>query len=156
MNRIVAVALAVMMTLIAVPAFAQAPGGAFTPDMLAALEKEKELTQADIDGYIKTMPEIGKAMGTLSPADQQNPEAVKNAMEGVAKASGLTEIRFAYISAKVGYGMMLASGVDAKAMGMDNVPKAITPTEAEVALVKKNLDKLQQASMSMMTSMQPK
>ena len=129
-------------TLGAALAQAQTPGGAaIPPEMLEALAKEKPMAQADIDGYIKAMPVMVKAM-----TDQ-------NAAAEMFKAAGMTEVRFSYVAAKVGLGMALASGATPEQMQMDQIPEIIRPSKADIDLVKKNMDALQKAAADMAKAM---
>lgn len=137
-------ALAFTLALSSTLALAQAPptAAALPADIAAAMEKEKPLAQADIDAYLKILPKMG--------AVAQDPAAVAKLYEG----AGLSEVRFSYISAKVGLGMALAAGATAQQLNMEQMPEVLRPTDEEVALVKKNLSALQKAAMEMATSMQ--
>lgn len=119
-----------------------APMGALPPEMVTALEKEKPLAQADIDAYLKVLPKMGQVAADPTAAAKLYQDA------------GMTEIRFSYVAAKVGLGMALASGATPQQLNLDQMPAVLKPSDAEVELVKKNLDKLQKAAMEMATSVQ--
>lgn len=123
-------------------ALAQMPIGTLPPEMAEALAKEKPLAQADIDVYLKILPQMGSVM--------QDAAAVVKLYEG----AGLGEVRFNYIAAKVGLGMALAAGATPQQLNLDQMPEVLRPTDAEVALVKKNQTELQKASREMTTKMQ--
>lgn len=139
-------ALALSLALASTLALAQmSPMGAALPqEMASALEKEKPLSQADIDAYVKLLPKMGVAA--------TDPAALAKLYEG----AGLSEVRFTYISSKVGLGMALAAGATADQLNLNQMPEVLRPTDEEVALVKKNLSELQKAAMEMATSMQQK
>ncbi len=124
-------------------AIAQAPAaGTIPPEALAALQKEKPLAQADVDSYVKIMPQMAKVMS--------DPAAIAKLYEG----AGLSEVRFSLISAKIGLGMALASGATAEQINLNQIPEVLRPSATEIDLVKKNLDKLQKAAMEMAAAMQ--
>jgi|GEM_PF-2177710 len=136
-------ALALGLALTPVLALAQAPAaGTLPPEVAAALAKEKPLTQADIDAYLKILPQLGAVA-------QDNSAVAK-----LYQDAGFTELRFNYAVGKIGLGMALAAGATNEQMGMEQIPEVLRPSDAEVALVKKNIDKLQAAAMEMAISMQ--
>jgi hypothetical protein len=94
------------------------------------LDAEPPLGQSDIDAYIKIMPEMTKLLSDPQSA------------EHLAASLNLSQIRFSYIVAKVPLTMALASGADPKALGLDSLPKALHPSDKELALVKDNLEAL--------------
>jgi len=134
--------LALGLALTSTLASAQMPMAEMPADMVAALEKEKPLTQADIDAYLKVLPKMGSVMN--------NPDG----MGSLAKEAGFSDVRFSYVSGRVGFAMSQAAGATAQQMDLSQVPQALRPTDAEIELVKKNLDALQKASMEMFTNMQ--
>lgn len=145
MIRKIVLTWAVALGLALTPALAQAqtePAGTLPPEVAASLAKEKPLAQADIDAYLKVLPKMGDVA--------KDPSAVAKLYED----AGFTEIRFSYVAGKIGLGMALASGATPEQMNMDQIPEVLRPSDAEVELVKKNLDKLQAAAMEMATSMQ--
>jgi len=126
-------ALIVMFT--AVPASAQ-PGGAdeITPEIIEALKKEPPLTQADIDTFIKIMPEMSQA-AAKDPA-----VAVK-----IYQEAGLTENRFGLIFSRVTLGLLIASGIPRETLlsGQD-VPEVLMPGDSELDLISRNMEALGQ------------
>ena len=101
--------------------------------MLEAFKKEAPLTQKDVEIFIKMMPELSKVA---------NDEAK---VLGIIKKHGLTEMRGAYVSAKMGVAFMALSqgGEEAVEAMMAQVPEQIRPTKSELELVKKNQDAIQ-------------
>ena len=118
------------------------PAGAIPPEVEAAMKKEPPLAQADIDAYLKIMPQLGPVVS--------DPAAIAKLYEG----AGLTEIRFGYLSTKIGLGLALAQGATAEQLGIANLPAVLKPSEAEIALVKTNAAKLMEASMAMAATLQ--
>ncbi|MDR3038435.1 MAG: hypothetical protein LBV21_03965 [Candidatus Adiutrix sp.] len=119
------------------PAAAQMPPmGQLPPEMLELLKKEPPLAQADVDNYLKIMPQL---IQVKDPA----------ALPKLYADSGLTEIRLGLITAKINLGLALASGVTAQQINLDQVPEPMRPTDQEVELVKKNQAKIQAATMQM-------
>lgn len=137
--------LALTLALMSTLALAQAPPMAnveLPPEMAAALAKEKALTQADIDAYIKVLPKTS--------AVAQDPAAVAK----LYQEAGLNETRLTYVASKIGLGMALAAGATPEQINLNQMPEVLRPTDAEVALVKKNIQNLQNATMEMLTNMQ--
>ena len=99
-----------------------------------SLAEEPPLSQADIDAYIKIMPEMSRLMGDPQSAGQ------------LAAGLNLSQIRFSYIIIKVPLAMALASGVDPKLLGLDSLPQALRPSDQELSLVKDNLEVLLEAA----------
>jgi len=118
--------LVLALTLAAAPAFAQVGEAdeAFTVEELALLAKEPPLSQADIDIFMKIA------------------EVPETESEKAVAESGLSETRMALVLTKVSLGMMIASGVPSEMILTDEVPKVLQPSEAEIELIKNNLDKL--------------
>lgn len=144
-KTLLTLSMALVLAFVATSSFAQMPGaGQIPPEMVEAFAKEKPLTQADVDAYIKMMPELAKAGG--------NPEAATK----VYKDAGLSEIRFSYIMTKVSLGMSLGMGMTAEQLGLGDMPEAILPNKEEIELVKKNQEKVQAALMQMGQAMQQK
>jgi len=98
--------------------------------VIETLDAEPPLGQADVEAYIKIMPEMTKLLS--------DPQSAEN----LAASLNLSQIRFSYIVAKVPLTMALASGADPKALGLDSLPKALHPSDKELALVKDNLEAL--------------
>ena len=121
----------------AASAFAQAPGQQIPPEMAAALEKEGPLTQADVDVYLQFLPQMNKMMA--------DPASVTD----FYSKAGLSEVRFSYLVTKIGLGLALVNGATAEQLSMDQLPKVLHPSEAELDLVRKNNDALQKAAMEM-------
>lgn len=125
-----------MMALCAAPVLmAQMP--ATEAEAIAAFEKEKPLTQKDMDAYIKILSqakEIGSDQDKLIKA---------------YKDAGLTEIRGHFVTAKIGMAMMAAQmGEQAEAM-LAQIPPVLKPSKDESDLVSKNMDKIQKAAEAM-------
>lgn len=138
----ITLALTLGLALSSTMAVAQMPMGEMPPDMIAALGKESPLTQADIDAYLKVLPKMGAAMNSAE------------AMAALSTEAGFSDVRFSYVGSKVGFAMSLAAGATAQQMDMSQIPQVLRPTEAEIELVKKNIEPLQKASMEMLTNMQ--
>jgi hypothetical protein len=98
--------------------------------VIETLAEEPPLGQADIDAYIKIMPETNRLLGDPQSA------------EPLAASLNLSQIRFSYIVVKVPLAMALAYGADPKALGLDSLPQALHPSDAELRLVKDNLEAL--------------
>lgn len=127
-----ALALVLSLALLAVSAPAQAQLFADEEEAKQAFAKEKPLTQADIDLFIKMAPRVF---------------ATENPNEGAKffKEAGLTDTRGAYIMTKVSLAMMQIEGESNSANIMAGVPEPMRPTKAEMELVTKNraaLDKV--------------
>jgi hypothetical protein len=119
------------------PALSSAQGDVHSDipqSVIEALAGEPPLGQADVDAYIKIMPEL---TGLLS--DPQGAEQL-------AAGLNLSRIRFSYIVAKVPLAMALASGADPRALGLDSLPRALHPSDLELRLVKDNLEALLKAA----------
>jgi len=76
------------------------------------------------------MPEMTRLLGDPQSA------------EPLAASLNLSQIRFSYIVAKVPLAMAMAAGADAKALGLDSLPKALHPSDQELRLVQDNQEKL--------------
>lgn len=141
-KTILSIALGLLVALTASVAIAQVPGAAqIPPEVLEALQKEPPLSQADVDAYLKIMPEMPKAMS--------DPNALVKAYE----AAGLTEVRFSYIVSKIALAQAMNMGAKASDLQLDQLPEVLRPTDADVALVKKNMDALNKAAMEMTQAM---
>jgi hypothetical protein len=127
---------ALLLILTAAPVSAQMPGpDAIPPEMIAALEAEKPLTQADVETYARILP-------AFAEAGRKSPEA---ALKIVADA-GFTEPRMALLFSRVSFALLmggdpaLASGLEAQ-----GIPRVLWPTAGDLALVQKNRAVLEQA-----------
>ena len=121
------------------PALAQESTRApIPPALVSALDHEPPLNQADVDAYIRIIPEIIPELAKLF----HDPQSA----EQLAAGLNLSQIRFYYIMAKVPLTMALASGVDPKNLGLDSLPKALSPSSRELRLVKNNLKALNEAA----------
>ncbi|UQZ89033.1 hypothetical protein C4J81_07400 [Deltaproteobacteria bacterium Smac51] len=142
-RKTLAVALGLMMlTLSANVALAQIPGGAsIPPEVLDALKSEPPLSQADVDAYLKIMPDMPKAMS--------DPSALVKAYE----AAGLSEVRFSYIVSKIALAQAMNMGATAEQLNINQLPDVLRPTDADKELVKKNMDALNKAAMEMTQAM---
>ena len=102
--------------------------------VIESLAEEAPLGQADVDAYIKIMPELTRLLSDPQSAEQ------------LAASLNLSQIRFSYIVAKVPLTMALTSGADPKSLGLDSLPKALHPSDQEMGLVKNNLEALIKAA----------
>lgn len=134
-KKTVAVLLGLMLSLSAASAFAQP--AAFPPEALELFAKEPPVTQADVDLYLKALPEMPKVMA--------NPEGLTQ----LYKDLGLTEARFSFIVAKISLAHSLALGATEEQLGMNNIPEVIRPAESDKALVQQNLDELTRVTKEM-------
>lgn len=142
-KTVTALALAMILVLGASSAFAQLPNfGAIPPEAMKELANEPPMTQADIDIYLKVLPELGKAM--------QDPSAV----EKIQKSSGLSEARLGLVLTKVSLAQAMSLGMTLEQLNAGSLPDAMKPTDADVELVKKNMDKINEAMVQMQQSMQ--
>jgi len=98
--------------------------------VIESLAEEPPLSQADLDAYIKIMPELTRILSDPQSAEQ------------LAVSLNLSPIRFSYIVAKVPLAMALTYGADPKSLGLDSLPKVLYPSDKELRLVKNNLDSL--------------
>jgi hypothetical protein len=141
-HKLLTLLLTLTLAAAAVPALAQAP--AVPPAIADALVKEAPLSQADIDIYLQKMPEAPNFM-------KSQEDMVK-----FAKSTGLTESRYFYVFSKIPLAMSLAAGVPAEALGLNQMPEALRPTEADLALIKTNAEALQKVMMELATAMEAK
>ena len=125
----------------AVSASAQMSGQQIPPEVAAALEKETPLTQADVDVYLQFLPQMNEMMA--------NPAGITD----FYTKAGWSEVRFSYVMTKVGLGLALVNGATAQQLEMDQLPKVLHPSEAELELIRKNNDALQKAAMEMAGSL---
>lgn len=145
-KTIAALAMTLMLTIMtAGAASAQMLGGVGqVPEAaLAEMQKEGPLTQADVDIYIKLLPTMGQAM--TGGAD---------GLKSIHEASGLSEVRLSMVMTKVALSQALASGLTMEQLNAQQIPDVMKPTDAEVELVKKNMDKLNKATMELQSNMQ--
>ena len=115
--------------------------GPIPPEVLAALAKEPPISQADLDAYLKALPQMLKAMTDEAAAAE------------MLKTAGMTDMRFSYVAAKINLAMNLAAGATPEQLGMSQIPDVIKPTQAEQDLVKKNLPALQKGVEEMTKAM---
>ncbi len=143
-HKLLALVLTLALAVVAAPLLAQAPAGGMMvpPEIADALAKEKPLTQADIDIYLKKMPE--------APNYTQSPDALAD----FAKSTGLSESRYFFVFTKIPLALARAAGMPAEAMGIDQLPAVLHPTEADIALVKKNSEALQKVMMDLAAAME--
>lgn len=125
--------------LLAVPARVLAQGesreyGDIPQAVVDSLAKEPPISQADVDAYIKIIPELPKLMSDPQSAD------------GLAAAHQLSQVRFSYIMAKVPLTMAIAAGADPKALGLEELPTLLHPSAEELAVIKANLRALSEAA----------
>jgi len=107
---------------------------AIPPAVIEALGQEPPLGQADVDAYVKIMPELTRLLNDPQSAGP------------LAAGLNLSQLRFSYIMAKVPLTMALASGADPKTLGLDSLPKVLHPSPKELRLVKNNLKILSAAA----------
>jgi hypothetical protein len=118
-------------TYLPVPSSAQEEVHSDIPQaVIETLNEEPPLSQADVDAYIKIMPELTNILSAPHSTEQ------------LAASLNLSQIRFSYIVAKVPLAMALTSGADPKILGLDSLPKALRPSDQELRLVKDNLEAL--------------
>lgn len=128
---VVSLTLALVLALGASASFAQMTDpGQLPPEAIKEMEKEGPLTQADIDAYMKIFPQMATG---VSSAEE---------FEKVVADSGLSQMRLGLVMAKVGLGQALAMGATTEQLNLSSVPEVMRPTDAEVELVKNNMDKL--------------
>ncbi|MDR0882489.1 MAG: hypothetical protein LBP55_08100 [Candidatus Adiutrix sp.] len=141
-KTLLTLALLLALALCPSPAPAQSPlAGAIPPELEAALKKEPPLTQTDIDAYLKILPQLGSVLS--------DPAAIAK----LSESAGLTDVRFNYITAKIGVSQALAQGATAEQIGLSNFPEVLRPSETEITLVKTNIPKLMEAAMAMTANM---
>lgn len=93
---------------------------------------ESGLSQKEIDAYVGFINDVAKAKGERKRIDK------------AVEKTGMTETRLLYIKVKTDIGCMTASGLPAAVFA--EVDARFHPTEEEMALIKKNLQRLQKAS----------
>jgi len=101
---------------------------AVSAEAAAALAKEPPLTQTDVDTYLRIWPKLA-----LMQEDD-------TAVDSLLKDAGWSRYRATYVINKILFAQPLAQGADpllVKALGL---PPSLYPSDADVALVKKNLD----------------
>ena len=126
-----------------IPATAQERVIVIPPAVIKTLDQEPPLSQADIDAYVKIIPELLRLQ-----SDSQSPEQLASKL---ASSLNLSQLRFSYIMVKVPLTMLLASGGDPKSFGMDSraldsLLEALRPSDQELSLVKDNLETLVEAA----------
>lgn len=127
---VVSLTLALVLTLGASASFAQLPNlGQLPPEDLKEFEKEGPLTQADIDAYIIIFPQVASGDKGLSGPEE---------FEKMLTSAGMGPERLALVMPKVG----LAMGVTPEQLNLSSIHKVFHPSDAEVELVKNNIDKL--------------
>lgn len=105
------------------------------PEMLAEFAKEPALTQADLDEYIRLMPQLAKVGG--------DPEA---ALE-ILSQSDLSPNRVGLVGYKIAVSMpaiLLGGQIDPK------LPKELRPSGAELKLIENNIPNLMKSTMGML------
>lgn len=136
MMKTIVAALSLLLMLTAAPASAQTGGGdKITPELVAALEKEPPLSQADIDTFIRIMTELSHVAGR-DPA-----EVIE-----IFNQAGLAENRFSLIYSKMIFGMLMVTGVSRETlMAWPDMSEVLMPGEDEMKLIEANLEALGQA-----------
>ncbi len=140
MKKITASLLGLMMSFIIIDG-AIAQSSVSGANILKLIAAEPPLNQNDIDLAISVMPSVGNLL--LNP----------KAMQEVYQKAGISEARGTMILSKISYGLALASGVTPEKVGLEKIPEILRPTEADVVLIKKNLEPLNQAMIAMQKSM---
>lgn len=131
---VVSLTLALVLALGASASFAQLPNlGQLPPEDLKEFEKEGPLTQADIDAYIIVFPQVASGGKGLSGPEE---------FEKMLTSAGMGPERLALVMPKVGLAMGLAMGVTPEQLNLSSIHKVFHPSDAEVELVKNNIDKL--------------
>ena len=139
-KTVAALALTLILALGASTSFAQMPGmGQIPPEALEELKKEPPLAQADIDAYLKLMPKLMKGVASEDEFNKLLTEV------------GLSQTRFAMATSKISLAQALALGATLDQFNAAQLPDEMKPTDADVALVKKNSDKLNALTMQMQT-----
>lgn len=112
----------------------------FPPEVISQAEREKELTQADIDGFAKMWPSIMASNGNM-PKEEALDLYTKN---------GFTESRGTYVIMKIANARTISAIVKTtndKSMAVKmlqgmKMPLVFIPTDAEIELVQKNAAKI--------------
>ena len=101
---------------------------------LAAMANEPPLTQADIDTFMKMLPKIEEA--------GNSPEAIFKLYQD----NGVSPQRFAMIGSKMTVGLMMAQGVTREqVVASGQFLEFMIPSDAEVAIVKNNMEAILKA-----------
>lgn len=103
-------------------------------EIAAALALEPPLSQADVDIYLKILPELPTIMADPS------------SLSRIVTAHDLSQTRFSYIMAKVPLTLVLIDGTSPEELGLNTLPSVLHPTESEKAVIAQNREKLHQAS----------
>lgn len=146
---VIVLTLALMLTLGATLSFAQMQNfGQISPEAIEELKKEPAMTQADVAAYIKILPDLGKAM-----TDQ-------NVMAAMVKDSGLSEARLGMVMTKVSLAQALTMGMTMEQLNTNlnagQIPEVMKPTDADIALVRNNMEEINAAMLQMQQRMQSK
>lgn len=137
-KTVAALALTLILALGATTSFAQFPDASQIPaEMLAELKKEPPLAQADIDAYLKLMPQLVKGV------------ANEEAFNKLLADAGLSQARFTMATSKISLAQAMAMGVTLDQINAAQLPDEMKPTDADVELVKKNKEKLDAMTMQM-------
>ena len=107
--------------------------------MMEAFSREAPLSQKDVDVYLEAFPLL-----------KQSGEAGRNRVAEVFEKAGLNEVRGIYVVAKISQSYAVLEfekelGAEAAESYRDSLEDAFKPTTDEVALVRKNKDKLDAA-----------
>lgn len=94
------------------------------------------ITQADIDNYIKAVGKITAAAG-----DQAK-------LEAAYKEVGWDGLQGSYMAAKIGTAWTISQAPAQKDTLLSQLPASLQPSQAEIDLVGKSADKIMQAMMS--------
>ncbi|MDR1922288.1 MAG: hypothetical protein LBS31_11190 [Candidatus Adiutrix sp.] len=130
---------AAMLALGAAFAAAQASFDQIPAAVLERMAKEPPLTQADVDAYIKILPDMGKVMADSA------------ALVKLYESVGLTESRFSVVVPKISFALVEAQAGDA--VDYETLPEFLRPSAADVTLVKKNSEAVQKALEAMKKNM---
>lgn len=131
---IASLALALVLALGAPASFAQMSGlEQVPPEDLKEFEKQGPLAQADIDAYLIIFPQVvNMGKGLSSPEE----------FEKTLASAGMGPERLALIMPKIGLALGLAMGATPEQLNLSSINQVFHPSEAEVELVKNNIDKI--------------
>lgn len=96
---------------------------------------QSPITQADVDAYIKAIPQITANMGDEAK------------LLAIYKEAGWDEWRGAYVLSKVGTAYAISMAPDQASMMTGQLPASLKPSQAEIDLVSKAQDKITKAIM---------
>lgn len=104
-------------------------------DAADPFKNQAPITQADVDTYIKVIPQI-----TASAGDEAK-------LMAIYKDAGWDEWRGAYVLSKVGTAYAISMSPDYAEMMTAQLPDSLKPSQAEIDMVAKSQDKITKALM---------